>query len=71
VFRLVALDGTDVVRAAFVLAGEWARQFGSQMWFIQLMEESSRRRCADHGSRRFSRVSRAVVDRVKCAVLVA
>ena len=39
-FRLVALDGTDAARAAFVfvVAGEWARQIGWQMWCIQLME---------------------------------
>jgi hypothetical protein len=47
VFRkiLVALDSSDAARAAFVFAGDWARQFGSQMWFIQLTDESSRRRC--------------------------
>ena len=42
---LVALDGSDAARAAFVFAGDWARQFGSKMWFIQLTEESSGRRC--------------------------
>jgi K+-sensing histidine kinase KdpD len=47
VFRkiLVALDASEAARAAFVFAGDWAQQFGSQMWFIQLTEESSRRRC--------------------------
>jgi nucleotide-binding universal stress UspA family protein len=46
VFRkiLVALDASDAARAAFVFAGDWARQFGSKMWFIQLTEESSGRR---------------------------
>jgi nucleotide-binding universal stress UspA family protein len=47
VFRkiLVALDGSDAARAAFVFASDWAREFGSQMWFIQLTDESSGRRC--------------------------
>jgi nucleotide-binding universal stress UspA family protein len=46
VFRriLVALDGSDAARAAFVFAGEWARQFDAQLWFIQLTDESHRRR---------------------------
>ncbi len=41
---LVALDGSDAARAAFVFAGDWARQFDSQLWFIQLTDESHRRR---------------------------
>jgi nucleotide-binding universal stress UspA family protein len=46
VFRkiLVALDGSDAARAAFVFANEWARHFDSQLWFIQLTEESHRAR---------------------------
>jgi nucleotide-binding universal stress UspA family protein len=46
VFRkiLVALDGSDAARAAFVFATDWARHFDSQLWFIQLTEESHRRR---------------------------
>ncbi len=31
-------------RAAFVFVSDWARQFDSQVWFIQLTEESARRR---------------------------
>jgi len=47
VFRriLVAIDGSDAARAAFVFAGDWARLFDAQLWFIQLTEETSRRRC--------------------------
>jgi len=46
VFRriLAALDGSDDTRAAFVFVSDWARQFDSQVWFIQLTEESARRR---------------------------
>ena len=36
---LVALDGSDAARAAFVFASDWARHFDSQLWFIQLTEE--------------------------------
>jgi nucleotide-binding universal stress UspA family protein len=42
---LVALDGSDAARAAFVFASDWARHFGAELWFIQLTEES-------HGPRR-------------------
>ena len=42
---LAALDGSDDTRAAFVFVSDWARQFDSQVWFIQLTEESARRRC--------------------------
>ena len=42
---LVALDGSDAARAAFVFASDWARHFDSELWFIQLTEES-------HGPRR-------------------
>lgn len=42
---LVALDGSEAARAAFVFANEWARHFDSELWFIQLTEES-------HGPRR-------------------
>jgi K+-sensing histidine kinase KdpD len=47
VFRriLVALDGSEAARAAFVFATEWARHFDAQVWFIQLADESARRRC--------------------------
>jgi nucleotide-binding universal stress UspA family protein len=41
---LVALDGSDAARAAFVFASDWARHFDSELWFIQLTEESHRRR---------------------------
>jgi nucleotide-binding universal stress UspA family protein len=46
VFRkiLVALDGSEAARAAFVFASDWARSFDSQLWFIQLTEESHRAR---------------------------
>jgi nucleotide-binding universal stress UspA family protein len=46
VFRriLVALDASDDARAAFVFVSDWARHFDSQLWFIQLTDESSRRR---------------------------
>ena len=42
---LVAMDGSDAARSAFVFVSDWARQFDSQVWFIQLTQESSRRRC--------------------------
>ena len=42
---LVALDGSDDARAAFVFVSDLARQFDAHVWFIQLTEESSRRRC--------------------------
>jgi len=42
---LVALDGSDAARAAFVFASDWARHFDSVLWFIQLTDES-------HGTRR-------------------
>ena len=42
---LVALDGSDDARAAFVFVSDWARHFDARVWFIQLTEESSRRRC--------------------------
>jgi hypothetical protein len=47
VFRriLVALDGSEDARAAFVFVSDWARQFDAKVWFIQLAEESARRRC--------------------------
>jgi nucleotide-binding universal stress UspA family protein len=47
VFRriLVAMDGSDAARSAFVFVSDWARQFDSRVWFIQLTHESSRRRC--------------------------
>ncbi len=41
---LVALDGSEAARAAFVFATDWARQFDSELWFIQLTEESHRGR---------------------------
>jgi nucleotide-binding universal stress UspA family protein len=48
VFRriLVAIDGSDAARSAFVFVTDWARQFDAQVWFIQLTEESSTRRCS-------------------------
>jgi nucleotide-binding universal stress UspA family protein len=42
---LVAIDGSDAARSAFVFVTDWARQFDAQVWFIVLTEESSRRRC--------------------------
>src|ERR1700753_3302476 len=36
---LVALDGSDAARAAFVFASDWARHFDSELWFIQLTQE--------------------------------
>jgi nucleotide-binding universal stress UspA family protein len=46
VFRriLVALDGSEDARAAFSFVSDWARHFDSKVWFIQLADESSRRR---------------------------
>lgn len=41
---LVALDDSEAARAAFVFAGDWARQFDSKLWFIQLTDEAHRRR---------------------------
>jgi nucleotide-binding universal stress UspA family protein len=41
---LVALDASDAARAAFVFANDWARHFDSELWFIQLTEESHRAR---------------------------
>jgi nucleotide-binding universal stress UspA family protein len=41
---LVALDDSDAARAAFVFASDWARHFDSQLWFIQLTQETYRRR---------------------------
>ena len=35
VFRRI-LDGSDAARAAFVFVSDWARQFDSQVWFVQL-----------------------------------
>jgi nucleotide-binding universal stress UspA family protein len=43
---LVAIDGSDAARAAFVFATDWARQFDARIWFIQLAEESHSRRCS-------------------------
>jgi nucleotide-binding universal stress UspA family protein len=47
VFRriLVAIDGSDAARAAFVFVSDWAKEFDARVWFIQLTEESSSRRC--------------------------
>ena len=42
---LVALDSSEAARAAFVFVSDWARQFDAQVWFIQLTDESSSRRC--------------------------
>lgn len=42
---LVAMDGSDAARSAFVFATDWARQFDARTWFIQLAEESQSRRC--------------------------
>ena len=42
---LVAIDGSDAARSAFVFVSDWARQFDAHVWFIQLVEENSRRRC--------------------------
>ena len=42
---LIALDASDAACAAFVFANDWARHFDSELWFIQLTEES-------HGPRR-------------------
>ena len=46
VFRriLVALDGSEDARTAFVFVSDWARHFDAKVWFIQLADESSRRR---------------------------
>jgi hypothetical protein len=42
---LVALDGSEDARAAFVFVTDWARTFDARVWFIQLTDESSGRRC--------------------------
>jgi nucleotide-binding universal stress UspA family protein len=42
---LVAMDSSDAARAAFVFVSDWARQFDAQVWFIQITDESARRRC--------------------------
>ena len=42
---LVAIDGSDAARAAFVFASDCARLLDAHVWFIQLTEETSRRRC--------------------------
>ena len=42
---LVAMDGSDAARSAFVFVTDWARQFDARTWFIQLAEESQTRRC--------------------------
>ena len=42
---LVALDSSEAARAAFVFVSDWAREFDAQVWFIQLTDESSSRRC--------------------------
>src|SRR5580704_4423812 len=42
---LVAMDCSEAARAAFVFVSDWARQFDAQVWFIQLTDESTRRRC--------------------------
>ena len=42
---LVAIDGSDAARSAFVVASDWARLFDAHVWFIQLTDETSRRRC--------------------------
>jgi nucleotide-binding universal stress UspA family protein len=42
---LVALDGSEDARAAFVFVTDWARNFDARVWFIQLTDESARRRC--------------------------
>jgi nucleotide-binding universal stress UspA family protein len=42
---LVALDGSQDARAAFVFVSDWTRNFDARVWFIQLTDESTRRRC--------------------------
>ena len=42
---LVAMDGSDAARSAFVFVTDWARQFDARTWFIQLAEESQNRGC--------------------------
>jgi len=39
---LVAIDGSDSARAAFVFITDWAREVDARAWFIQLTKESSR-----------------------------
>jgi nucleotide-binding universal stress UspA family protein len=41
---LVAVDGSDAARSAFVFVTDWARQFDARLWFVQLAEESDTRR---------------------------
>jgi nucleotide-binding universal stress UspA family protein len=41
----VAIDGSDAARSAFVFVSDWARQFDSRVWFIQMTQESTGRRC--------------------------
>ena len=42
---LVALDGSEDARVAFAFVSDWARHFEAKVWFIQLAEESTQRRC--------------------------
>ena len=42
---LVAMDGSDAARSAFVFVTDWARQYDARTWFIQLAQESQTRRC--------------------------
>jgi nucleotide-binding universal stress UspA family protein len=42
---LVAVDGSEAARSAFVFVTDWARQFDAEVWFIVLTEESARPRC--------------------------
>lgn len=41
---LVVLDGSEDARAAFVFVSDWARTLDARVWFIQLTDESARRR---------------------------
>ncbi len=45
VFRriLVAMDGSAAARSAFVFVTNWVRQFDTEVWFIVLTDENSRR----------------------------
>jgi nucleotide-binding universal stress UspA family protein len=42
---LVAIDGSDAARSAFVFVTDLVRRFDGQVWFIELTDEPSRRRC--------------------------
>lgn len=41
---LVAMDGSESARAAYLFVSDWAREFDAAVWFVQLTDESATRR---------------------------